>query len=200
MHTLSSEHFVQYDAQTLAAFVSPREGEVKAGEKVHTLKKGENTGALPAYRDKGVRYVLIGALAATLHGSPLRTADADITPAPDRENLERLAAALRALDARVFAADTPRGLAFDCSPETLERAETWNLVTRHGRLDISFTPSGTRGYPDLVRGAVTFRLGDIDVPVASLLDVIRSKEAAGRDKDRFQLPTLRKLLGRLDAS
>jgi hypothetical protein len=44
---------------------------------------------------RGVRYVLIGGLAAVLHGSPLPTIDADICPASDRENLERLAAALK---------------------------------------------------------------------------------------------------------
>jgi hypothetical protein len=37
-------------------------------------------------------------------------------------------------------------------------------------------------------------LRGIDVPVASLADVIRSKEAAGRDRDRAILPTLRHLL------
>ena len=75
----------------------------------------------------------------------------------------------------------------------LSRSDVWNLVTRYGQLDISFIPSGTRGYPDLARQAVTRRLWGIDIPVASLVDIIRSKEAAGRDKDRAMLPTLRKL-------
>lgn len=57
-------------------------------------------------------------------------------------------------------------------------------------------PSGTSGYEDLVRSAVWMRLEDVDIPVASLADVIRSKEAAGREKDRAMLPTLRQLLGR----
>jgi hypothetical protein len=61
----------------------------------------------------GVRYVLIGALAARLQGFPRVTADADITPSDDRENLEKLAAALRELGARVYtrskrAADRPQ--------------------------------------------------------------------------------------------
>ena len=42
-----------------------------------------------------VRFVLIGALAARLYGFPRITADADITPARDADNLQRLAAALR---------------------------------------------------------------------------------------------------------
>jgi hypothetical protein len=32
-----------------------------------------------------------------------------------------------------------------------------------------------------------------EVDVASLADVIRSKEAAGRDKDRLVVPTLRRI-------
>lgn len=140
-----------------------------------------------------VAFVVIGALAATLHGSPIRTNDADITPERTPDNLDRLAQALVALDARVWAPSEPHGLAFDRSAEMLDRSEIWNLVTRHGQLDISFVPSGTGGYPDLVRHATTKVLWDLEIPVASLLDVIRSKEAAGRDKDRAMLPTLRKL-------
>lgn len=48
----------------------------------------------------GVRYVLIGGVAATLHGSPLRTGDTDICPDSHPDNLDRLASALRALKAR----------------------------------------------------------------------------------------------------
>jgi hypothetical protein len=38
------------------------------------------------------------------------------------------------------------------------------------------------------------------VPVAALADVIRSKEAAGREKDRLTLPTLRRLLARREGA
>jgi hypothetical protein len=67
-----------------------------------------------------------------------------------------------------------------------------------GRVDISWLPSGTRGYPDLVQDALAYELDDIVVPVASLADVIRSKEAAGRERDRTALPTLRLLLERAE--
>ncbi len=105
-----------------------------------------------------VRFVLIGALAARLQGFPRLTADAEITPARDRDNISRLAAALRELHARVFTEALPEGLAFDCSAQTLSRAETWNLVTAAGRLDIAFFPSGTAGYDDLVQGALRFEV------------------------------------------
>jgi hypothetical protein len=70
----------------------------------------------------------------------------------------------------------------------------WNLTTRAGDLDIAFQPSGTGGYDDLRRGALTLSIQGISVPVASLADVVRSKEAAGREKDRLVLPMLRRLL------
>lgn len=146
-----------------------------------------------------VRFVVIGAFAASLHGSPVRTGDADITPASDADNLGRLAAALTELDARIRVPGEPDGLAFDRSAEGLSRAQVWNLVTPHGDLDISFVPSGTRGYDDLVRDAVTYEIAGIHVQVASLADVIRSKEAADRPKDRAVLPTLRELLAVIEA-
>lgn len=146
----------------------------------------------------GVRYVLIGGLAAALHGSPLRTNDADICTAREADNLGLLAAALEELDARIRLPDDPAGVPFPREAAFLARVDVWNLVTRHGNLDIAFRPSGTAGYADLRRAAVTYDVGrGITVPVASLLDVIRSKEAAGRDKDRQALPLLRRLLERL---
>lgn len=140
-----------------------------------------------------VDFVLIGALAARLQGFPRLTADADITPSRDRENMNRLAAALRELDARVFTEAVPEGLEFDCSAETLSRAETWNLVTTAGRLDLAFRPSGTTGYEDLIRGAVRFEVYGTQLLAASLEDIIRSKEAADRPQDREDVLIMREM-------
>jgi hypothetical protein len=144
-----------------------------------------------------VAYVLIGGLAASLHGSPHVTTDVDITPERSPDNLARLAAALVELDARIRSEGEPDGLPFDRSPRLLERTSLLNLTTRHGDLDLSFEPAGTAGYGDLKRSAVEIRIRRTRVAVASLADVIRSKEAAGREKDRLTLPTLRRLLERL---
>jgi hypothetical protein len=145
----------------------------------------------------GVRYVVIGNLGATLYGSPLATYDADICPSRDRVNLDALAAALREMGARVRAPGAPGGLAFACDAEFLGRMKMVNLVTAHGDLDLSFEPSGTEGYDDLSRTQSTVALRDgLHVPVAALEDIIRSKEAANREKDRLVLPTLRLLLAK----
>lgn len=143
-----------------------------------------------------VRFVLIGALAARLQGFPRLTADADITPARDRGNLNRLAAALRELDARVFTEAVPEGLRFDCSAEALSRADMWNLVTVAGRLDLAFTPSGTAGYEDLIEGALRFEVYGTQLLAASLQDIVRSKEAAGRPQDRQDALVMREILRR----
>lgn len=141
-----------------------------------------------------VQFVLIGALGATLQGFPRDTRDADITPARDAQNLERLAAALRELDARVFTEREPEGLPFDCSPQMLARVEIWNLITRAGRLDLTFTPAGTTGFDDLVRGAVRFELYGHPLLVARLEDIMRSKEAADRPKDRQDVEVMKEML------
>ena len=143
-----------------------------------------------------VKYVLIGAVAARLQGFPRMTADADITPARDPENLRRLAAALRELDARVYTDSIPEGLAFDCSAQTLSRADLWNLVTTAGRLDVAFQPSGTGGYDDLVRDAVAFDVFGVRLDAASLEDIVRSKEAADRPQDRQDVVIIREMLRR----
>ena len=144
----------------------------------------------------GVKYVLIGAVAARLHGFPRMTADADITPARDVANIERLAAALRDLDARVYTESVPEGLAFDRSAAALARADMWNLITTAGRLDIAFVPSGTRGYEDLIENAVRFEVFGAPLDAASLEDIIRSKEAADRVQDRQDVIVLREMLRR----
>ena len=150
---------------------------------------------LRALERHGVRYVVIGAAAARIAGAPVVTEDIEVTPATDRENLERLAAALRELDARLRTAAESEGVQFPIDAAMLSPAETWTLATSAGDLDICFTPAGTRGYDDLRREASHQRLAKgLTVAVASLRDVIRSKEAAGRDKDLAQLPLLRRTL------
>ncbi|MEP6759223.1 MAG: hypothetical protein ABJB55_08510 [Actinomycetota bacterium] len=142
----------------------------------------------------GVRYVLIGGLAAILHGASHLTTDVDVVPKEARDNLDRLSAALKELHARIRVTSEPEGVPFDYSAESLARVRVWNLQTAAGDLDITFEPSGTRGYDDLRRDAISMRLRSGDVTVASLADVIRSKEAADRPRDRAALPGLRALL------
>ena len=137
--------------------------------------------------------MLIGALAARLQGFPRVTADADITPAQHRENLERLTGALRDLDAGFYTESVPKGLRFDCSADTLKGADLWNLVSSAGRIDIAFVPSGTTGYDDLIIDVVAFEVFGVMLHVASLKDIVRSKEASDRPQDRQDVIILREM-------
>jgi hypothetical protein len=144
-----------------------------------------------------VRYVLIGGLAAVLHGSPLPTVDADICPLREADNLSRLAAALTDLDARIRSEDTPAGVPFPRDAAFLATVGLLNLVTRVGDLDLAFEPAGGADYATLAPRARRVQVRDIVIPVAALEDVIRSKEAANRPKDQRSLPVLRQLLEEL---
>lgn len=145
-----------------------------------------------------VRYVVIGGLAAAMWGSDLpRTSDADITPARNPANLDRLAAALVDLDARLRVPGDPDGVAVPIDRKTFTQ-DVMCLITLHGPLDISFVPDGTTGYDSLAPAAAIRPIGNHPgVPIADLADIIESKTAAGRAKDLTQLPALRRLLNRL---
>ena len=150
-----------------------------------------------------VEYVLIGGLAAVLYGSALVTNDADICPDRDHANLERLAAALQELHARVRTASEPEGAVFTCDAEMLGRVRLLNLQTDAGQFDLAFEPPGFTGYEDLAVRAEAFDIDGVPVRVAALRDIIRSKEAANRLKDQAALPHLYALedeIARLDGS
>ncbi len=148
----------------------------------------------------GVRLVVIGGLACEVRGVPLpRTEDLDITPDRDEANLDRLSAALTELNARIRAPGVSDGLPFSHTGRSLAAAKVWNLVTDHGPMDLAMVPDGTGGYEDLVRDAQDLEAFGVTVPFASLRDVIRSKEAAGREKDIQHLPILYQSLQKLES-
>ena len=140
-----------------------------------------------------VRFVVIGGLAAVLHGAPYQTVDCDIVPQDTEENLSRLSAALSELDARVWTG-SGSGFRFAHDGKSLRDARVWNLVTAAGLLDITFEPAGTGGYSDLDKQAIVIEVDGVRFSVAALEDVVRSKQAAGREKDERALPLLRRML------
>lgn len=146
-----------------------------------------------------VRYVIIGAFAAIAQQAPIpATRDIDFTPDASQDNLDRLSHALTDLGARIRTEAVPEGLPFSHDATSLAAAEVWNLVCSDGEFDLSFHPSGfVGGYAELAANAHRVRVGEVEVVVADLADVIRSKESAGRPKDLQVLPLLyRHLSGR----
>jgi hypothetical protein len=143
-----------------------------------------------------VRFVLIGGIAAITRGAHVVTEDLDVTPASDDDNLDRLAVALQELDARIRIdqpPSSPVSLPFD--GKLLGSSEIWNLATRFGKLDLVLKPGGfEHGFDDLSGEATRERLGErLEVLVATVDQLIASKEAAGRAKDRDAVLELRRL-------
>ncbi|HEX4541312.1 MAG TPA: hypothetical protein VH112_13815 [Acidimicrobiales bacterium] len=150
------------------------------------------TAIISVLNEHGVRYVVIGAFAAIAQHVPIpATRDIDLTPEASPENLGRISAALKDLGARIRTEAVPEGLQFDHDATSLAASQVWNLICPYGEFDISFRPEGfSQGYPDLAAHAHRVRVDDVEVVIADLNDVIRSKEAAGRPKDLRVLPLL----------
>ena len=142
-----------------------------------------------------VEFVVIGGWAVEAQNFDLGyfTQDLDITPATAEDNLDRLSAALRDLGARVRAGD--ESFPFDHSGESLGRADMWNLTCDHGDFDVFFATPPVGGYEDLMRSAHEVAIevdgGLFRIMCADLADIVASKIAADRPKDRRAAVVLR---------
>lgn len=149
----------------------------------------------------GVDYVLVGGVAARVHGAERVTADIDCVPAADEENLRRLADALVELGARLrvggMSDEEARQLPLRLDAVTLAAFGSSTWTTDAGPLDLLVElrdPSGGRHpYGDLASRALEVTVGDLIISVASLDDIIASKKYAGRRKDLDALPELQAL-------
>lgn len=151
------------------------------------LDAGKIFEALDRHR---VEYVLIGGMAVQTHGHVRTTNDADLIPSPDPANLERLAAALNDLDARVL---NPGHEDEPVTAGMLPKATIWQFSTPHGGIDILHEVPGGRAFTELRSEALVVELGPREVPVAGLDDLIRMKVARGRPVDLEDVAALTEL-------
>ena len=125
-----------------------------------------------------VRYLFIGKSGAIILGYPDTTQDADIFPERSPENGRALVAALRELS-------------FDLSSEQaaeIERGKDFvQLKNGPFDLDLVFAPDGIERFDDAWRRRVVVE----GFPVCHLDDIIASKAAANRARDRESLNRLR---------
>lgn len=144
--------------------------------------------------EEGVEYVIVGGFAAVIRGSSLPTRDIDVVPSRATDNLERLGRALKRLGAKIRTGDEPVAAPLD-GQFLANTTSMLNLVTDLGDVDLAFAPAGrARDYAAWRRDATEEELSDgVFVLVADLDDVIDSKRAAGRPKDRMALPYLEAL-------
>jgi hypothetical protein len=132
--------------------------------------------------------VIIGGIAAGLWGSPTITQDLDICYSREPSNLEKLAAALKELNARLRGVRAQ--VTFKLDARTLAAGDHFTFATDAGDLDCLGTPTGTSGYEGLKKGAEQMDVDGLKVWVVSLDELIAMKRAAGRAKDRIEVEIL----------
>lgn len=134
---------------------------------------------LDALTQNGVKFVVVGGVAAQLRGWNGATADLDIAVDPAEDNAMRIDRALGEVGVMSRAVGG-FGTCFE---------------TRCGRLEIVRRADGIGRYEDWLRSASEVPLDRLTVLVASAEDIVASKESAGRAKDLAALPTMREDLG-----
>ena len=148
--------------------------------------------------EHGVEFVIIGGFALAAHGVIRGTKDIDVMPDPRPDNIRRLAAALRALEAEVMLGEDfdPSELGLAPDEKGLSLGGNWVLRTRLGRLDVMQDVAGAKSY-EAVRSAAVER----DVPGAGAFrfcgfdDLIAMKVAAGRPQDEVDVTSLLRARG-----
>jgi len=145
----------------------------------------------------GVDFIVVGGVAAQLAGAPILTLDLDVLYDKTPENLDRLAAALREINARYR---DPAGRHIEPDRNKLDTLRTHLLLTDLGALDVLAAIGGGLNYRDLVGRTISYELAESRVRVLELAAVIETKEQADREKDRAVLPVLRQTLAMKSAS
>jgi hypothetical protein len=147
---------------------------------------------LRSLTDGRVDFVVIGGVAAILHGSARNTFDLDICFANDPDNLEALGSTLVSLRAQLRG--VPEPVPFVPDAASLKRIDVLTLTTTAGDLDVLRIPSGAPRYDVLRAHADRFDVGGFEVRVASVEDLIAMKTAAGRPKDQSDVEELEAIL------
>lgn len=137
----------------------------------------------------GVDFVVIGGIAAVLHGSARVTQDLDVCFATDDANLDVLGKVLLELDARLRGSTDD--IRFTPDRATLRRVEVLTLETNAGDFDVLARPDGMASYRRLRANADRYDVGAFAVLVVSVDDLIAMKQAAGRTKDLADVDELR---------
>lgn len=147
----------------------------------------------------GVEYLVCGGAAAQAYGVNRPTEDADCVVSRERANLDRLAGAMRELNARLRVAgmsdEEAKMLPVQLDGGTLADLSLTTWVTDAGPFDVLDGLEAPDGrvvrYEELAGRANTLYVSGIAVRAAALEDIIAAKERADRPKDREALPALR---------
>ncbi len=127
--------------------------------------------------------VMVGNAAAALHGAPVTTLDIDFMFRKTPRNLKKLKAVAASLDAGVFKPYYPV-------------SDLFRVVNDDQGLQLDFMPRlhGVRSFEGLRSRATAISFGGNTLLIAALADIIKSKRAAGRPRDKAVLEILEKTL------
>ena len=139
----------------------------------------------------GVDYVTIGAWAVIAHGYVRATTDIDFMARLDSDNVVRLAAALSELNARLRGVDAEKLGIDSTDARVLANGASFTMDTDAGPLDFLNEVPGADDYDQLRSRASKANAGGVAVWVVSYEDLIRMKEASGRDQDLLDIRELR---------
>jgi len=136
---------------------------------------------LKRLRDADVEFVLVGGLAATVHGSAVVTEDADVCAPLTEANLERILTAISPLDPSHRM--TPKRLPLVQTAGELVGFKNLYLSTSAGQLDILEEVSGVGDFQAVLNASTEVTVWQGPMRVLSLDALIRSKRAMNRPKD-----------------
>lgn len=131
--------------------------------------------------EREVDFIVVGGVAAIIHGSARSTYDIDIVYLRSGQNIERLVSALAPLNPYLRGA--PPGLPFRLDAATVRSGLNFTLTTDLGAIDLFGEIAGGGTYEGLLPDSDPVRLQDHDVLFLNLARLIQVKRAAGRPKD-----------------
>jgi predicted nucleotidyltransferase len=147
---------------------------------------------IPPLVSAKVDFILIGGMAAILHGSARVTFDVDLLYSRSDENIQRLATAL--VPYQPCLRDAPAGLPFAWDAKTIRSGLNFTLTTSVGGVDLFGEVAGGETYQDLLAHSFDVDAFGVRFKCIDLPTLIRIKEAADRPKDREAVAELRVLL------
>ncbi len=136
---------------------------------------------LPALSKAGVELIIVGGVAAIIHGSARLTQDLDIVYRRTPDTIARLATALKPF--APYLRGAPPGLPFRWDSETIQRGLNFTLVTSVGPLDLLGEIAGGGTYETLLPHSRRLSVFGIECYCLGLDRLIQAKRDAGLPKD-----------------
>lgn len=149
----------------------------------------ELNGLLQRLSEAGIEFVVVGGVAAVLHGSSLVTRDLDVCANLNGENLQKLRDAFR--DLHPVHRIGPERHSFLEIPEPGASLTNLYLQTDLGALDLLGSITGIGDFDQVRKSAIQVELFGRKVKVLALEALIKAKEAVGRQKDLLAATELR---------